>query len=119
MAQSAKRLTLGFNSGRDLMVLWAQAPCWAMHWQCRAFLGFCLSLSLSLCPSPTHTLSVSLKINKLEKRQTEGQMIVKVMISKQEETSELLRLCRRLDGMTAKAKAPILSPLTSCVILNG
>ena len=61
MAQSVKYLTLGFDSGHDLTVLWVQAPCQSGNtepaWD---------SLSLPLCaPLPsTHTVSVSLKINK-------------------------------------------------------
>ena len=68
MAQSVKRLTLGFSSGHDLMVRGF-----------KALSGFCTdsmepawdslspSLSLSLCPAPAHmcvcSLSISLKIN--------------------------------------------------------
>ena len=39
---------------------WVQAPCQALCWQLRAWslLGFCVSLSL--CPSPAHSLSLSL-----------------------------------------------------------
>ena len=61
VAQSLKHLTLGFSSGHDLMV----------H-EFEPHIGFCAdsvepawdSLSPSLCPSPTCTVSVSLKINK-------------------------------------------------------
>ena len=65
VAQSGKRLTLGFSSGHDLPV--------------RGFkprMGLCaggtepawdsLSFPLSLCPSAAHALS--LKINKLKKK---------------------------------------------------
>ena len=61
MAQAVKCLPLGFSSGHDLMVLWVRAPHRTLRWQREACLGF--SVSLSLYPSPTH--SVSLKINKL------------------------------------------------------
>ena len=63
-AQSVKCLTLGFSSGHDLTAgefkpwvgLWADGadPTWD-------------SLSAFLCPSPTHSVSVSVKINKLKK----------------------------------------------------
>ena len=51
-----KLLTLGSGSGHDLAVLWVQAP--------HQSLSLLESLSLLLCPFPTHTVSVSLKINK-------------------------------------------------------
>ena len=65
VAQLVKHLTLGFSSGHDLMASWVQASRRALSWHHRACLGF--SLSLSLCPSPTCAISVSLKINKLKK----------------------------------------------------
>ena len=61
VAQLVKHLTPGFGSGHDLVVSWVQAPCLGLCWLPRA----CLRFSLSLSPSPTHALSVSLKINKL------------------------------------------------------
>ena len=60
MAQWVKRLTLGFSSGHDLAVhefephLGSALAAWNL-------LGV---LSLSLCPSPTCAVSVTLKINK-------------------------------------------------------
>ena len=66
VVQSAKRPTLGLGSGHDLMASWVQAPHRALCWHCGVCLGF--SLSPSLCLPPTHTVSVSLKIDKLERK---------------------------------------------------
>ena len=59
-----KRPTLDFSSGS-----WDPAPCWALCRQHRAWLGFFLSLPLSLSAPPLLTFHLSLsKINKcLEK----------------------------------------------------
>ena len=65
VAQSVKGLTLDFRSVHDLTVSWVQTPSTFM-WTVQGLLGI---LSLSLCPSPTCVLSVSLKINKLKKKQ--------------------------------------------------
>ena len=66
MAQAVEHPTLGFGSGHDLMASWDQAPHQAPcagsakpAWD---------SLSLSLCPSPTCVVSVSLKISKFLKQ---------------------------------------------------
>ena len=61
VAHSVKHPILGFSSDHDLTALWVRAPHESLCWQCRACLGF--SLSLSLCPFSTCTVSVSLKIN--------------------------------------------------------
>ena len=58
MAQSVKCPTLDFGSGHDLTVRGMEPRVE----QCGTCLGF--SLSLSLCPSPAHALSLSIKINK-------------------------------------------------------
>ena len=60
MAQLVERPTLGFGSGHDLMVCgkrpWVGLPADSSEpWD---------SLSLSLCPSSTQSLLLSLKINK-------------------------------------------------------
>ena len=57
--------TLGLGSGHDLAVSWLQASCGPLPWQGGACLIF--SPSASLCPFPTGSVSVSLKINKLKK----------------------------------------------------
>ena len=45
---------------------WARAPRWALCWQLiGAHFGFCVSLAL--CPSTTHPLSLSLKNKRLKK----------------------------------------------------
>ena len=57
VAQSVKRLTLDFGSGHDLTVRGFK-PCMGLCADsAEACLGF--SLSLSLCSSPTHSLSLS------------------------------------------------------------
>ena len=63
-AQSVKRLSLDLGSGCDLTSSWVRAPHQAMHRQCRACLGFSLSLSLCRSPARAHSLSVSLSLNK-------------------------------------------------------
>ena len=62
MAQSVKRTTLGFGSGRDLVVHEID-PASGSVLMARSLLGI-LSLSLSLCPSPALSVSHSLEINK-------------------------------------------------------
>ena len=59
VAQLVKGLTLDTGSGCDLVVMG-----WNLHTEHRTFLGF--FLSLPLCPSSVHalSLSLSLKINK-------------------------------------------------------
>ena len=57
-----KRLTLGFGSGCDLIVLWVQALHQALSWQHAACLWFSLSLHLP------RSYFFSLKINKLKKK---------------------------------------------------
>ena len=59
MAQSGKRPTLGFGSGHDLTVRGIE-PRVGLHTE----YGACLEFSLSAPPLLTHTLSLSLKINK-------------------------------------------------------
>ena len=54
IAQLVKHLTLGFGSGRDLTVHEFELGLHANSAVCLVF-----SLSLSLCPSPTHALSLS------------------------------------------------------------
>ena len=71
VAQSAKHLTLDFCSGHELMVQ-VRVLCPALCWHHRACLGFCVSLSL--CPSPVHALSLSvpkIKKNKKNKKKQE------------------------------------------------
>ena len=55
MAQSVRHLTLDFGSGHDVMVHGFE-PC----------IGLGI-LSLPVCPSPTHSFSLSLSRNKLKK----------------------------------------------------
>ena len=62
VAQLVKHLTLGFDSGHDLMVRGFKSRIDLCSGQLEACLGF--YLSPSLCPSPTCSVSVSLKINK-------------------------------------------------------
>ena len=66
MAQSVKHLTLSFSSGHDLAVFVNLSPTLGSAWTVRSLLGI-LYFFLSLFPSPAHTVSVSLKINKLRK----------------------------------------------------
>ena len=59
---------------------WVQAPCRALCWQltARSLLQI-LCLLLSLCPSPAHTLSLSLslsKINKCKKKILKGILVL-------------------------------------------
>ena len=71
VAQSVEHLTLGFNSGHDVTVHKFE-PHVRLHADSAeaAWDSVSLSLSSSLCPSPTCAVSVSLKINKqtLKKR---------------------------------------------------
>ena len=78
VAESVKRWTLGFCSDLDLRASWVRAPRGALLWQRGACLGF--SLSLSLCPSPTRAVSVSLKINECIKKETKKAMPSKPII---------------------------------------
>ena len=55
VAQLVKHATLGFGSGRDLMVCQLKPGI-----RLCADMGACLGFSPSLCPSPAHTVSVSL-----------------------------------------------------------
>ena len=63
MAQSVKHLTLDFGSGHDFTVCELEPPVWGSARSVQSLLGI-LSLSLSLCPSLTHSLCLSLKITK-------------------------------------------------------
>ena len=62
VAQSVKRPSHDFASGHDLQVHEFELPIRF----CARTTQACLGFSLSLCPSPVCTLSVSLKINKLK-----------------------------------------------------
>ena len=59
-------MTLGFGSGHDLMVLEFEPRVRFHSWQCGVFLGLTLSLSFSV---PSLLLyGLSLKINKINKK---------------------------------------------------
>ena len=62
-AQSVKRPTLGFSLGYDLTVheFEPHVGLCADSWEPGACFRFCVSISLSLWPSPDHALSFSLK----------------------------------------------------------
>ena len=68
MARLVEHLTLAFGSGYDLMVLWVRAPHLAYD---HAEPAWDSPHTLSLCSSPDHTFSVSLKINKMKERKKE------------------------------------------------
>ena len=61
--QSVKYLTLDFSSGHDVMVREFKCHVGDSALTVRSLLGI---LSLSLYLSPAHTVSVSLKMNKLK-----------------------------------------------------
>lgn len=67
VAQSLQRPALGFKSGHNLMSSWVRAPRQAPGWHCRACLGFLFSSSL--LHSSTRPVSVSLKRNKVFKKE--------------------------------------------------
>ena len=59
MAQSVKHPILGFGSGHDLGVAWVRAPSLGSALAVHSL--FEIPYLLSLCPSSTHTVCVSLK----------------------------------------------------------
>ena len=63
VAQSVKRLTLDFGSGRDLRFV-SSSPTSGSTLIVRSLLGI-LSLSLPLCLSPARSLSLSLSFSKI------------------------------------------------------
>ena len=70
VAHCLKCPTLNFGSGHDLATLWVLAPNQALCWQCRAYLRFSLSPSLSALP--LLTLSLSLKVKNLKNFSKDG-----------------------------------------------
>ena len=60
MAQSVKPLTLGLGLGHDLTVGEFKPHLWALHWECRACVGFSFSLSLPFPCLCTCTCACSL-----------------------------------------------------------
>ena len=68
VVQSVKRLTLDFGSGHDLMVCEIE-PHVESHFGNAEPAWDSLSPSLSLYPSPTYALFLSLKITKLFKKE--------------------------------------------------
>ena len=64
MAQSVKRLTLGFGSGHDLMVHYEFKPCIGLSAVSSEPASDPLSPSLSVPPLVILSLPLSLKINK-------------------------------------------------------
>ena len=76
MAQLVKRLTLGFSSGHDLTVREFESRIWLCAESSEPGACFRFCVSLSLCPSSTCALSLSVSkiknISKIKKKKKKG-----------------------------------------------